>query len=214
MFDPERLLGQVIGGALGGAFGGKRGRKRSMFSTDNVAGKATLGLGLIGIAMAAYEHYKGDRSAPAQAPVSSSPPPPPPAAGATPPPPPPANPEAPVLPAVPEDVALLIRAMIAAAAADHAIDEAERARIVQRMGGDALEPEARDYLEQELAAPLSLTAIVAATRPEVAHDVYAASALAIEPDSGAERAYLDALAKALGLDDAKRREIDAGITQS
>src|SRR5687767_14531095 len=47
MFDPERLLGQMLGGTLGDAFGGQRGRRKrtSVFGLGNV-GKAQVGLGL------------------------------------------------------------------------------------------------------------------------------------------------------------------------
>ena len=62
MFDPERLLGQMIGGALGGAFGGRGGRRNSAFRTGDLAGKAQLGIGLLGIAMAAWEHYQQPRA--------------------------------------------------------------------------------------------------------------------------------------------------------
>ena len=59
MFDPQRLLGQMFGGGLGDAFGGSRGRRKrnSVFSGAGLGGKAQMGLGLLGISMAAWEHY-------------------------------------------------------------------------------------------------------------------------------------------------------------
>src|SRR5829696_8443292 len=63
MFDPERLLGQMLGGALGGGFGNDRGRRSSGFMGAGTAAKAQLGIGLLGIAMAAYEHYSQNKTA-------------------------------------------------------------------------------------------------------------------------------------------------------
>jgi hypothetical protein len=71
MFDPERLLKQMLSGALGGALGGERGRKKyksrggmsGALGGLGSGGKAALGLGALGVAMAAWEHYKGQSAA-------------------------------------------------------------------------------------------------------------------------------------------------------
>lgn len=204
MFDPERLLGQMIGGALGGAFGGRGGRRNSAMRTGDFAGKAQLGIGLLGIAMAAWEHYSAGQRAPATG--SAMPPPPPPrqsatsapvgAAPAMPPPPPGARPASAPLAG---DMTLVVRAMIAAAAADGRIDDDERTGILARAESAGLDDDTRAFLQRELAAPRGLDAIVADARPEIAADLYAASAFAISVDTDAERAYLDRLAAGLGL---------------
>jgi len=96
---------------------------------------------------------------------------------------------------------LLIRAMVAAAKADGDIDAAERARIPGRVREAGAGGEALEFLMAELQQPLDLPALAAQVRgPEEAVEVYAASLLAIEVDSDAERAYLARLAQATGLD--------------
>lgn len=209
MFDPERLLGQMIGGALGGAFGGRRGRRNSAFRTGDLAGKAQLGIGLLGIAMAAWEHYQQPRT-PAAAPGAAGPatPPPAPASGPLrPPPPPAANPDR------TRDMALLVQAMVAAAAADGAIDAQERERILARAADSGLDSDSQAFLERELAAPRSLEQIVAAARPALAPDLYGASLIAITADTEAERAYLDRLAQGLGLSSETRATIHQQLGQ-
>lgn len=213
MFDPERLLGQMIGGALGGAFGGRRGRRNSAFRTGDLAGKAQLGIGLLGIAMAAWEHYNRPGAATVAASVPGAPagsaPPPPPAAGPLrPPPPPPA-----ASPDRARDMALLVQAMIAAAAADGAIDAQERARILARAVDGGHDAATQAFLERELAAPRTLEQIVADARPALAADVYAAALIAISADTEAERAYLDRLALGLSLSPEARARIHQQLGQ-
>lgn len=213
MFDPERMLGQMLGGALGGAFGGSKKRKRG-FGGMSTGTKAQLGVGLLGLAFAAYEHYSQQRggfgagapagSAPVPPQSGSMPPPPPPAAAGTPPPPPPGSSHA-------ADAKLVMQAMIAAAAADGRIDDAERARILERAEAAGIDAAGRQFLKAELAAPKSAEAIAAATRPALAPDVYGASVLAISLDTAEERAYLDTLARALGLGEARRAEIHSKL---
>ncbi len=216
MFDPEQLLGKMIGGALGGALGGggsrRRRRENSVFATGDIAGKAQLGVGLIGIAIAAYEHYAGNKNtaAPATGTATMPPPPPPPmATRAAPPPPPPAatSTAAPPTDQRQADMVLMVQAMIAAAAADGQIDEIERGNILRRADEAGLDAESRAFLERELAAPRRLEYIIGQSRPELAPDLYAASLIAISPDTEAEQRYLGRLAAALGIDDATRQNI-------
>ena len=58
MFHPERLLGQLLQSGLSGGLGRSR-RKRggSMLGGLSTGTKAQIGMGLLGVAMAAYEHY-------------------------------------------------------------------------------------------------------------------------------------------------------------
>ena len=211
MFDVEKLLGQMLSGGIGGD---KRERRRSSsFGIPGVS-KAQLGVGAIGIAIAAWEHFKCKSGAPAQAPagapqpMASMPPPPPPppmrppqaAPAVVPMAPPAAIASAPELPAAQQaDATHLIRAMIAAANADGLIDAEERAGILERAMEAGLDAATQQFLMGELRAPASMDEIVAATRPELRLETYAASLIAISIDSDAERAYLDRLAAALGL---------------
>lgn len=222
MFDPERLLGQMLGGALGDAFGGQRGRRKrsSVFSSGSLGGKAQLGLGLLGVAMAAFEHYGQHSRAstvPAgmtPAPATASPPPPPPAASSMPPPPPPAAVKTRALPVLDEhqqQVVLLIRTMIAAANADGHIDAAERDTILARARDGGLNEETLAWLDAEIAKPQTLGQVIANARADLAAETYAAAALAITVDTEAERNWLDALAHGLRLDPAVRADLDARI---
>jgi uncharacterized membrane protein YebE (DUF533 family) len=94
----------------------------------------------------------------------------------------------------------MIRAMIAAAAADGEIDDQERANIVSRLNAVGLSEDEREFIERELAAPLGFRRIAAQVdAPELARQVYTASLMAIEVDTQAEKDYLDGLAQALGL---------------
>ena len=61
----------------------------------------------------------------------------------------------------------------------------------------------------ELKKPLDIDAVVAAaTSPELAVEIYAASVLAIDPDDPAEQAYLAMLASRLKLDPDLRASIE------
>jgi uncharacterized membrane protein YebE (DUF533 family) len=89
--------------------------------------------------------------------------------------------------------------MVAAAAADGHIDDVERGQILQRAGDAGLDADTQAFLRAELEAPKSLAAIVSMARPEIAGDVYAASCVAVDADTDAERIYLDTLAMRLKL---------------
>ena len=102
------------------------------------------------------------------------------------------------MPQGPEVAVLLVRAMIAAAKADGTIDADERARIVDRFGD--LDAEERAFLEAEMAAPLDLDGLIGGvTDPALQAEVYAASLMAIDLDTPAEKLYLQLLAAKLGL---------------
>jgi uncharacterized membrane protein YebE (DUF533 family) len=213
MFDPERLLRQMVGGALGGALGG-RSRSRGGLESVLGGGKAQLGLGLLGVAMAAYEHYGKSQGA-TQAAAGAAPPPMPLAGSAampppTPPPPPPAmsapTRAQPMLDLHKQEAALMVRAMIAASAADGLIDAAERERIVERARGAGDDADTLTFLQTELDNPVSVEQLIAQTPRSWAEQVYSASALAIAIDTEAERAYLQRLGNGLGLD--ARRQIE------
>jgi len=94
----------------------------------------------------------------------------------------------------------LVRAMIAAAKADGQIDAEEKDRIFKRLETMPLSPEEKAFVFDELASPLDIDAVVArADTPEHASEIYAASLVAMQPDTPAERTYLEALAFKLKL---------------
>jgi uncharacterized membrane protein YebE (DUF533 family) len=96
---------------------------------------------------------------------------------------------------------LLLKAMINAAKADGRIDESEMGRILGKVQGAGGDRAGLDFLRAEMARPMDTDGIVAAAkgRPELPAQVYAASLLAIEVDTPAEKGYLEQLASALGL---------------
>jgi uncharacterized membrane protein YebE (DUF533 family) len=186
--------------------------------------KGMLGMGALGVAIAAFEHFTKQQKAggtsfpggPSPAPPGwMPPPPPPPPPGSTarpgaapslppvPPPPPPAS-----TTARQEEALLMVRAMIAAANADHELDADERDRIVKTLDESGVSGDEKDLLLGELERPMDMAALVAkATTPALRRDVYLASEMAINADSRAEQNYLARLARQLGLDDAQVAEL-------
>ena len=218
MIDAGKLLGGLLGksGALGNLTG-----LGSVGTGGVLPGKATVGVGLLGVAMAAFEHFKEQG---AQAgPTGSVPPPmagpggPPPVPGTVVTPPPAPQPGGmPVPPPVPgamplsappmaessaqADPMLLIRAMIASANADGVLDDTERMRIFGQLEGVGLTEEEKDFLCAEFDRPWSVQAIAAeAGSPAVAAQVFTVSLLAVDVDTQEERDHLEALRQALGL---------------
>lgn len=95
---------------------------------------------------------------------------------------------------------VLVRAMIAAARADGHIDETERSKILERLRMSGLNSDAAEFIEAELAQPVNMEAFVQAAKTDPQKvELYTASRIAIDPDSRAERGYLDMLAGRLGL---------------
>jgi uncharacterized membrane protein YebE (DUF533 family) len=96
---------------------------------------------------------------------------------------------------------LLLIAMISAAKADGTIDQAEMQKIIGKISQDSVTPAEKQFVLDQMAAPIDVSAIAAqVSGPAQAAQVYAASLLAIDSDSEAERQYLADLARALRLD--------------
>jgi uncharacterized membrane protein YebE (DUF533 family) len=95
---------------------------------------------------------------------------------------------------------LILQAMINAAKADGSIDQGEIKRITGRLESEGAAPEAREFIGQEMLKPMDMDALIRKVRtPQAAVEVYAASLLAIEIDTPAERDYLRRLAAGLEL---------------
>ena len=208
MFDAQKLLGQMMGDSLSGSFGGqKRKHKRSSSGLSGLMGgmstgtKAKIGVGLLGLAYAAYEHYKQPAS-PTTAEPSNSPPPPPANLQSTPPPPPNTAPSA-----SNENALHLIRAMITAADADGLIDAQERESVLARAREAGLDAESLRALEVEISAPMNLKQLIVRTPEHLRDETYAAALIAITADTAEERNFLDQLATGLKLDTSARQEI-------
>lgn len=97
-----------------------------------------------------------------------------------------------------EAAALMLRAIIQAAKCDGDIDPDEQARIMDTVGEDA---DAGDiaFVKAQLAAPVDVEALAAATPEAQKMQVYSVSLMSIRVDTQAEAQYLDSLARALGL---------------
>ncbi|WP_292291396.1 DUF533 domain-containing protein [Marivita sp.] len=98
-----------------------------------------------------------------------------------------------------QTAALMLRAMIQAAKSDGGIDEAERAKILDTVGEDA-DAEDIAFVQDQLAAPVDVDALAGDTPAPLRSQVYSASLMTIRLDTQPEAQYLDALARAMDLD--------------
>lgn len=235
MLDPKALLNDLLGSKLPGTEGTVRDKaaQAAQMARDNpLAAGALAGLLLgtgtgrkitgsalkigglatvAGLAYKAYQNYSAgtEPDAAADAAAAGTPPEllPPPADSSF-------NPAQ-----APQGEAgfalIIVQAMIAAARADGQIDEAERVRIVDRFRLAGIGEEAESFLIGELEKPLDLDAIVAAARDDAQKvELYTASRLAIDPDTRAERGYLNLLAGRLNLPDALVEHIEATVSNA
>jgi len=209
MFDAKRLLDQLVGsgaaggfagglagGALANMLSGKKGRKLAG-SALQVGGLALVG----GLAYKAWQSYQRG----AMAPSADGGMAPPPADGTF-------IPKADDTAGADALSLLLARAMIAAAKADGQIDTQESQAILNQINSLALPAEDKAFLFEEYGRPLEIEPLVRGVRsPEQAAEVYAASALMVEPPSAAEKIYLDTLANALGLEQGLVQQVHATL---
>lgn len=214
MFDLERLLGNMLGGSALGRAASSMGSGLGSVNGGIGAGlsKGALGIGALGVAWAAFEHFQEQKAQAATNSTDAGTPPPPPGTSAMPPPPP-------AMLAAPEndreaDATHLIRAMIAAANADGTIDGDERSRILERAMTAGLSPQTQQFLLAQIATPAALSEIVEQTHDRLKRETYAASLMAISNDTDAESAYLSALAAGLGLTGLEAEQIAANLRGS
>lgn len=93
---------------------------------------------------------------------------------------------------------LILNAMINAAKADGAIDRSELQRIAGKLQEQGADAESQAFVREEMDGPMDTDALIRAARDaQTAAEVYAASLLAIEVDTRAERDYLAQLADSL-----------------
>jgi uncharacterized membrane protein YebE (DUF533 family) len=200
MFGAERLLGTLVSTGLGGIGrqptfgpgdqGAPSGSAFTRASSGGLGGMASIAL-LGTLAYKAYQSFQQQAPQPSQARQPSQPlqPPSQPAAAA---------PEATVNPS---DAQTLIRAMIAAANADGHVDASEESRIHRVLENSGASEEDRRFVAGELQSPASVDVLArAATNPDMASHIYAASLLGIADHTAANQAYLRYLASRLNLD--------------
>ncbi len=199
MIDMQKLL---VGMATQGASGNLKPQRR-------VGGRAEtpkLGLpqgkivmGLLGLAVSAYEHYAdgaaAGRAANAQPLTQKLP-----------------SPSLPQsteqAPPIDSEQLLLLRAMVAAAHADGVLDPSERSTIVELLERGTLSADERTFIAQELSNPCPIEALIAqAGSDDVRARVFAAAALAIIIDTDAERRFMEKLGTGLGLSEEQKAAI-------
>lgn len=105
----------------------------------------------------------------------------------------------------------LLQAMIAAAKADGHLDARERELLDAELMRLAADHALRDWMRQELDRPLDPVAVARAAGgdPALAAQMYLASLLVADEQNFMERAWLDELARQLGLAPALQRSLEA-----
>ncbi len=228
MFDPKKLLDELLGSKIPGTESTVRDQagRATQMAKDNPlaagalvavllgtgAGRAVTGSALKlgglaaigGLAYKAYQNYQNGKQ--------------------------PAEPDAnePELLPPPDDTSFhpsqapqgeqefaltLVRAMIAAAKSDGHIDEEERKKIADKLSLSGIGSEAEEFLLAELEAPIDLDTLVEAAKTDAQKvEIYTASRLSIDPDSRAERGYLDMLAGRMKLPDALVDHVEATVS--
>jgi uncharacterized membrane protein YebE (DUF533 family) len=107
--------------------------------------------------------------------------------------------------AMEDNAKLMIRAMIQAAKADGEIDLEEQQKILSKLG--EIGPAERAFVEAEMRKPVDIMGLAQDTGDAMKAQVYAMSLMAVRVDNASEAAYLDGLARALGLDDRTRTAV-------
>lgn len=95
----------------------------------------------------------------------------------------------------------ILQAMIMAARADGHIDEAERAQLAEQIEAMGADNELKTWVDQQFKAPLDAEVLARQVdSPQAAREMYLVSVAMTDEQNAMERAWLDQLAKALGLD--------------
>lgn len=171
-------LGGLLGGLLGGG-GGNAGASTQGRSSGGVNYAALASLGMM--AFQAYQSWQRSQAAAPQQAVRTvdqlS------------------GPEA-------EDHShAILRALIAAAKADGRIDPQEEQLIYAEIKRHTSDPQLQQWLDEEVSKPLDAAEVAqSAQDPGMAAEMYLASVMLVDDQQDAERAYLDELASALGID--------------
>ena len=205
MINAERILGGLLSEGLGSSR-----RRRGRRGSANLELVGSLGMGALGVAMAAFEHFRQKEEvppSPTSATGQAGPPPLPGADRSKPPPPPLASPA--VEGPGDSEALLLVRAMVAAASADGIVDGEERESIFARLHAAGLSEEEKIFVAGELSSPPGIEEILSGVKsPELARRVYAVSLLAVTVDTDEERGYLGELRRGLGLDESEVKSVE------
>ena len=196
--DLGRILGAVLGGAA--ARPARRATRRRSTLPFGLTQTEARQIGRVVGALAGIAADALNRPAPAPTPAPEPAPPvrraPVPARRL-----PETPPARPVAAAETSEALLLLRAMIAAARADGALDAAERAATARQLDAAGLSPAERDRVLADFDTPATAEALAKEARdPMLAAQLYAAACAGAGTVSAGERAWLDRLAAALKLD--------------
>jgi uncharacterized membrane protein YebE (DUF533 family) len=114
-----------------------------------------------------------------------------------------------------EEAALLIRTMLAAAAADGRVDASEQERILGSLKQAGVDAGAEEFIADALNNPASISDIVRqVSGRQEAIKVYTAARIAIDPDTYGEKAFLNELANELGIEPELASHISAAAEDS
>lgn len=106
----------------------------------------------------------------------------------------------------------MIRALVFAAKADGHIDADEQAAINNQIRSLNIGPEGEALVQKAMNEPLDPNLVANGVRdPQEALQIYTLSNAVIDTDQFMERAYLDGLAKALGIPDDVRAQVDQQV---
>lgn len=110
----------------------------------------------------------------------------------------------------------MLTAMIAAAKADGHLDARERGLLDGELGRLAADHALRQWVEAELQRPLDPAQVARAAQgnPALAAEMYLASLLVADDQSFMERAYLDELARQLGLAPDLKARLEAQVAEA
>jgi uncharacterized membrane protein YebE (DUF533 family) len=109
----------------------------------------------------------------------------------------------------------VLQAMIMTARADGHVDETESAQLTELMNALGADADLRAWMEQQIQAPLDADALAReADSPQAAREMYLAGLAIADDQNPMERAWLEQLAKALGIDPALASELKRQASQS
>ena len=108
---------------------------------------------------------------------------------------------------------LMIRGMIAAAASDGTIDEAEKKAILGNMQTQGMDQATMNFLNHEVQNPADASTLASEVQgPEQATALYTACRMAIDMNNKYEQRFMADLAEAMGLEDALVEQADSAAT--
>lgn len=93
---------------------------------------------------------------------------------------------------------LMLRALIQAAMSDGKLDEAERQKLMDKLGD--VSADERAFVQREMQKPVDALALAGDVPPGLEQQTYTMALMGIDLDNQNEAQFLDGLARALGLD--------------